>query len=138
VQRAIERGSRVAGLPVQQQAFLLALSASDDAYVPLREIRRELDINEATTSELLARLTESGLVERHASRDRRAATISLTAAGRRRLLHSIAATRREIQHADRRGELNALADSIAAYLAYYTRRNRDAGAGRAPGRTSRR
>lgn len=119
---AIERGARSAGVTVQQQAFVLAIAAAGDGPVPLASLREELQMDQATASELLARLVSAGHVERGAARDRRAAQISLTAKGRSVLLRSIRAIRREIQAAHARGELDALRESLDEYLDFYLRR----------------
>lgn len=128
---SIERGARTVGLTVQQQAFVLAIAAAGDGAVPLAALREELRMDQATASELLARLVSRGYVERDAARDRRAAQLSLTQKGRAVLFRSIRAIRREIQHADARGELDALRESIDDYLRFYLRLRRRA-------RTSRR
>lgn len=117
---AIERGSEAAGLTVQQQAFLLALAARGGRRVPLALIRAELDMDQATASELLARLVGLELVERIGATDRRALELSLTRKGRQRFLRSVEKIRHEIQAADRAGDLRALRVSIAAYLDHYT------------------
>lgn len=121
---AIESACRDAGLTMQQQAFLLALAAYPSGRVPLADVRMELLMDQATASELLARLRQLGLVRRAAAADRRALEIMLTAAGRGRLAESIEHARREIQRSNSRGELGALRDSLAAYLDYYTRGTR--------------
>ncbi|HUP35067.1 MAG TPA: MarR family transcriptional regulator [Candidatus Limnocylindria bacterium] len=117
---AIERGSDLAGLTVQQQAFLLALAARGGRRVPLALVRAELDMDQATASELLARLVSLELVERIGAADRRALEISLTRKGRQRFLRSVEKIRHEIQAADKAGDLRALRVSLAAYLDHYT------------------
>lgn len=116
---AIETACREAGLTMQQQAFLLVLAAHPTGRVPLADVRVELLMDQATASELLARLLRRRLVRRAAAADRRALEVSLTPAGRALLLESIEHTRREIKRSESRGELGALRDSIAAYLDYY-------------------
>lgn len=126
---AIEDGCRHAGLTVQQQAFLLALAAHKNDEVLHADVRIELQMDQATASELAARLVKRRLVSRRRASDPRAWSLRLTPAGRARLLRSIEATRHEIQHADARGELAALRESIDAYLDYYTARRRSAARG---------
>lgn len=116
---AIETACREAGLTMQQQAFLLVLAAHPIGRVPLADVRVELLMDQATASELLARLQRRRLVRRTAAADRRALEVSLTPAGRALLIESIEHTRREIKRSDSRGELGALRDSITAYLDYY-------------------
>lgn len=60
----IETGARAAGLTVQQQGFLLSLAARGGAHVPLADLRADLGMDQATTSELLQRLGRRGLVTR--------------------------------------------------------------------------
>lgn len=117
---AIERGAGSAGLTVQQQGFLLALAARGGRRVPLALIRKELDMDQATASELLARLVGLELVERSGAADRRALEISFTRKGRLRFLRSVEGIRHEIQEADQAGDLRALRVSLAAYLDHYT------------------
>lgn len=117
---AIERGCEAAGLTLQQQALLLALAARGGRRVPLALVRAELDMDQATASELLARLVSLELVERLGAADRRALEISLTRKGRQRFLRSVGKIRHEIQAADQAGDLRALRVSLAAYLDHYT------------------
>lgn len=117
---AIERGSEAAGLTVQQQAFLLSLAARGGRRIPLATIRAELDMDQATASELLARLVSVELVKRVGAADRRALEISLTRKGRQRFLRSVEGIRHEVQAADRAGDLRALRVSLSAYLDHYT------------------
>ena len=117
---AIERGCEAAGLTLQQQALLLALAARGGRRVPLALIRVELDMDQATASELLSRLVSLELVERIGAADRRALEISLTRKGRQRFLRSVEKIRHEVQAADRAGDLRALRVSLAAYLDHYT------------------
>lgn len=119
---AIEDGCRHAGLTVQQQAFLLTLAAHPKEQVLHADIRLELQMDQATASELAARLVRRRLVSRRPATDPRAWSLRLTPTGRARLLRSIEAVRHEIQHADQRGELAALRESINAYLDHYTAR----------------
>jgi DNA-binding MarR family transcriptional regulator len=118
--RAIESASRGSGLTVQQQAFLLALEAHAEDLVPLAEVRAELDMDQPTSSELLARLHTMGLVRRSRGRDRRATLVALSAKGKLRLQDSIGRTRNELMRAARRGDLDAWSDSLASYLDFYT------------------
>jgi DNA-binding MarR family transcriptional regulator len=118
---AIDRGCEAAGLTVQQQAFLLALAARGGRRVALALIRAELDMDQATASELLARLVSLELVQRVGAADRRALEISFTRKGRQRFLRSVEGIRHEIQEAERAGDLRALRVSLAAYLDHYTR-----------------
>lgn len=131
---AIEAGATAAGLTVQQQAFLLAIAAHGGARVPLGTIRGELVMDQATASELLARLVALRLVERGEASDRRALEISFTPKGRQRFLSSVEHIREAIQEADRAGHLRALRQSLTAYLDHYTR----ARARRPSGRVKRR
>lgn len=120
---AIEDGCRHADLSVQQQAFLLVLAAHPQGQVLHADIRVELQMDQATASELAARLVARKLVTRRAAPDRRAWCMTLTRTGRARLERSIEATRHAIEHADERGELAALRESLDAYLTYYTSRS---------------
>lgn len=117
---AIERGCDAAGLTVQQQAFLLALAARGGRRVPFAVIRAEMDMDQATASELLTRLVSLDLLQRVGAADKRALEISLTRKGRQRFLRSVEGIRHEIQEADRAGDLRALRLSVAAYLDHYT------------------
>lgn len=119
---AIEAGAKLAGLTVQQQAFLLAVAARGGRKVPLSEVRGELDMDQATASELLARLIRLGLLTRAAAKDRRAVDVSLSAKGRQRFTRSLERIRDSLQVADRAGDLRALRESLSAYLDHYTRR----------------
>ena len=119
---AIEDGARRSGLTLQQQAFLLATAARGGRKVPLSEVRGELDMDQATASELLARLIRLGLVIRSEAADRRAVDISLSAKGRQRFARSLDGISDALQVAERAGELRALRESLAAYLDHYTRR----------------
>ncbi|MEX2046528.1 MAG: winged helix DNA-binding protein [Chloroflexota bacterium] len=116
---AIEAGSKAAGLTVQQQGFLLSLAARGGRDVPLAELRADLSMDQATASELLARLARRGLVRRKTDSDRRALRVSLTSGGRLRFRRSVRSIRREIRAADARGELRAMRQSLRAYLAFY-------------------
>jgi DNA-binding MarR family transcriptional regulator len=117
--RAIEAGSRGAGLTVQQQGFLLALSARGGRDVPLAEIRAEMRMDQATASDLLARLTRRALVQRAPGRDRRSIQLTITHEGRSTLERSVREVRAALRAADKAGELDALANSMSAYLRYY-------------------
>ena len=119
---AIDDGAKRAGLTLQQQAFLLATAARGGRKVPLSEVRAELDMDQATASELLARLIRLGLLTRATAADRRAVDISLTTKGRQRFSRSIERIRDELQVADRAGDLRALRESLSAYLDHYTGR----------------
>lgn len=119
--QAIESGAKAAGLTVQQQAFLLSLMARGARGVPLADLRADLSMDQATTSELLARLTRRDLVARRSGRDRRAVDVSMTRHGRARFQRSVRAIRREIRRAKNNGELDALQRHLRAYLAFYTR-----------------
>jgi DNA-binding MarR family transcriptional regulator len=119
---AIEDGAKRADLTLQQQAFLLALAARGGRKVALAEIRGELEMDQATASELLARLIRLGLVTRATADDRRAVDISLTPKGRQRFARSLERIREGVQNADRAGDLRALRESLAAYLDHYVRR----------------
>ena len=56
----IEAGAKAAGLTVQQQGFLLSLAARGGTHVPLADLRADLGMDQATTSELLGRLGRRG------------------------------------------------------------------------------
>lgn len=120
--RAIEYGADRAGLTLQQQAFLLAAAARGGRKVPLSQVRAELDMDQATASELLARLIRLGLVTRSTAADRRAVDVSLSPKGRQRFARSLDRIRDALQVAERAGDLRALRESLAAYLDHYTRR----------------
>lgn len=125
--RAIEAGSAAADLTVQQQAFLLALSARGGKDVALAEIRAEIGMDQATASELLARVGRRGLVQRAPGADRRSIRLTLTAQGRRAFARSVRGVRAALHAAERAGELDALEHSMDSYLKYYgigTRRRR--------------
>lgn len=124
--RAIEDGSASAELTVQQQAFLLALSARGGKKVPLAAIREELAMDQATASDLLARLVRRGYVVRAPGLDRRSADLSMTSKGRNVLVRSVSAIRAAMRTADRAGELDALTTNMDAYLRYYGIRRRAA------------
>ena len=119
---AIEDGAERSGLTVQQQAFLLATAARGGRKVPLSEVRAELAMDQATASELLARLIRLGLVTRATASDRRAVDISISAKGRQRFGRSLERIREALQVAERAGDLRALRESLAAYLDHYTGR----------------
>jgi DNA-binding MarR family transcriptional regulator len=89
--------------------------------VPLAELRADLGMDQATTSELLQRLGRRALVTRRAGIDRRAVDVSLTRSGRTRLTRSVRAIGREMKVAKARGDLDALQHDLRAYLAFYTR-----------------
>lgn len=122
--RAIGDGSASADLTVQQQAFLLALTARGGKRVPLAAIREELGMDQATASDLLGRLVRRGYVVRTAGTDRRSADLSTTRAGRAILDRSVRGVRSAMRAADRAGELAALATSMDAYLRSYGIRGR--------------
>lgn len=117
---AIDAACRDSDLTMQQQAFLLALAAHEQRAVPLADVRTELLMDQATASDLLARLQRAGLVRRTVAEDRRALELSLTASGQSHLARSIEHMRREMHRADSRGELDALRESLADYLDFYT------------------
>ena len=121
---AIEAGSSSAELTVQQQAFLLALSARGGKKVPLAAIREELGMDQATASDLLARLVRRGYVVRAPGLDRRSADLSITSKGRSVLARSVRGIRSAMRTADAAGELDALATNMDAYLRYYGIRRR--------------
>lgn len=137
---AIETACRSADLTVQQQAFLLVLAAHAEDLVPLADVRAELNMDQPTSSELLARLHAMGLVRRSRGRDRRSTLVALSAKGQTRLQDSIGRMRAELIEADRRGDLDAWSDSLDAYLKFYTGRSRSPrrrrSSGSAAGRTA--
>jgi DNA-binding MarR family transcriptional regulator len=117
----IEAGAKAAGLTVQQQAFLLSLAARGGAHVALADLRADLGMDQATTSELLTRLVGRGLVTRRAGiDDRRAVDVSLTQSGRSDLTRSVRAIGREVKLAKKRGDLDALQRNLRAYVAFHT------------------
>ena len=116
----IEAGAKAAGLTVQQQAFLLSLAAHGGMHVPLADLRVDLGMDQATTSELLGRLGRRALVTRRTGIDRRAIDVSLTRSGRSALTRSVTAIGREMKLANARGDLDALQRSLRAYLAFHT------------------
>jgi DNA-binding MarR family transcriptional regulator len=115
----LTRGAEAAGLTLQQQAFLLALAAYERRDVLLADIREELEMDQATASEILAKLLASRLVKRDSARDRRAANISFTPKGWAVFLASTDSIRREMRRAQHRAELIALGDELDAYLRFY-------------------
>jgi DNA-binding MarR family transcriptional regulator len=117
--RAIETGSAVAGLTVQQQGFLLAVSARGGKGVALADVRAELGMDQATASDLLARLGRRGLVHRGPGEDRRSVRLTVTREGRRVFERSVRGVRSALHAADKAGELDALEHSMDAYLKYY-------------------
>jgi DNA-binding MarR family transcriptional regulator len=116
---AIARGAQTAGLTLQQQAFLLALAAYGGRAVPFADVREELEMDQATASALLIKLMEGRWVLRKMGSDRRAADVTVTAAGWRIFRRSVAAIRSEVRRADHRDELGALRDDLDVYLGYY-------------------
>lgn len=116
----IDAGAKSAGLTVQQQAFLLSLAARGGARVPLADLRADLGMDQATTSELLKRLARRGLVARRTGADRRAVEVSLTRSGRVSFQRSVRAIGREMRLAKARGDLDALQRNLRSYLAFYT------------------
>lgn len=118
--RAIETGAKTVALTVQQQAFLLALAARGGTRVPLADVRADLGMDQATMSEMLARLIRRGYVARQVGDDRRAVNVSLTKGGRALFRRSVRAIGREIRAAKRSGELDGLQRNLREYLAFYT------------------
>lgn len=119
--QAIDTGAKDAGLTVQQQAFVLSLMARGAHDVPLSDLRADLTMDQATTSDLLARLIRRRLVNRRSGSDRRALNVSITPSGRARFQRSVRAIGREIRRAKKRGDLDALQRNLDAYLAFYAR-----------------
>ena len=115
----LTRGAEAAGLTLQQQAFLLALAAYERRDVLLADIREELEMDQATASELLAKLLDRRLVVRDSAKDRRAATISFTPKGWAIFRTSVELIRREMQLAQHRAELIALGSELDAYMRFY-------------------
>lgn len=115
----LNRGAEAAGLTLQQQAFLLALAAYERREVLLADIREELEMDQATASELLAKLLARRLVVRDSAKDRRAATISFTPRGWTVFRTSVESIRREMQLAQHRAELIALGSDLDAYMRFY-------------------
>lgn len=116
---AIGRGAEEAELTLQQQAFLLAVVGYGGTDVPLADVREELEMDQATTSELLRRLVRARLVARGAAPDRRAVRVSLTGRGWTVFRTSVVAIRDEVRRADHRGELGALSTELQRYLGFY-------------------
>jgi DNA-binding MarR family transcriptional regulator len=115
----LNRGAEAAGLTLQQQAFLLALAAYERRDVLLADIREELEMDQATASELLAKLIARRLVVRTQAADRRALTVSFTDKGWAAFRESTESIRREMQRAQHRAELNALGTDLDAYFGFY-------------------
>ena len=115
----LTRGAEAAGMTLQQQAFLLALAAYERRNVLLADIREELGMDQATASELLAKLIARRLVVRDSAKDRRAATISFTPKGWTTFRASVETIRQEMQRAQHRGELVALGADLDAYMRFY-------------------
>jgi DNA-binding MarR family transcriptional regulator len=118
---AIVRGAALAGLTVQQQAFLLATAAHGKSRVPLADVRAELGMDPATASILLAKLVKDGLVVRAAAQDRRSSELSLTRRGEASFRRSLEGIRREIRALDARAELDSLDGGLTSYLQLYLR-----------------
>jgi DNA-binding MarR family transcriptional regulator len=116
---ALARGAEGAGLTLQQQAFLLALAAYERRQVLLSDIREELEMDQATASELLAKLIARRLVVRDEAPDRRAASISFTPRGWTVFKESTESIRREMQRAQHRAELVALGSELDTYFRFY-------------------
>jgi len=116
---AITRGAEQGGLTLQQQAFLLAVTAYGEHDVPFADVREELEMDRATASILLQKLIRMKLVSRSKAIDRRASRISLTTRGRRVFHTSVELIRREIRAAEHRDELGALRDDLERYLGFY-------------------
>jgi DNA-binding MarR family transcriptional regulator len=115
----LTRGAEAAGLTLQQQAFLLALAAYERRDVLLADVREELEMDQATASELLAKLVARRLVVRDPAKDRRAATVSFTPRGWTVFRTSVESIRREMQLAQHRAELVALGSDLNAYMRFY-------------------
>jgi DNA-binding MarR family transcriptional regulator len=116
---ALTRGAEAAGMTLQQQAFLLALAAYERRDVLLADVREELEMDQATASELLAKLLARRLVVRDSAKDRRAATISFTPKGWTVFRASVETIRSEMRRAQHRGELIALGADLEAYMRFY-------------------
>jgi len=85
-------------LPMAQVELLQRLAEEPDLRVSDLAVRHRLAPN--TVSTLVAQLVEHGLVERHPDpRDRRAVTVSITAAGRARLQDWLAAHEQRLAEA---------------------------------------
>jgi DNA-binding MarR family transcriptional regulator len=115
----LSRGAEAAGITLQQQAFLLALAAYERRDVLLADLREELEMDQATASEILSKLVASRLVVRDYAQDRRAADISFTPKGWTTFLSSVESIRREMQRAQHRAELTGLGPELDAYLRFY-------------------
>jgi DNA-binding MarR family transcriptional regulator len=117
--RVIETGAKAAGLTVQQQAFLLSLAARGGVHIPLADLRADLGMDQATTSELLRRLGRRGLVTRRTGSDRRAIDVSITRSGRSALTRSVRAIGRAMKLARAHGDLDALQRNLRAYVTFH-------------------
>jgi DNA-binding MarR family transcriptional regulator len=131
---ALTRGAEASGLTLQQQAFLLALAAYERKDVLLSDIREELEMDQATASEILAKLIAARLVVRGSAKDRRAANISFTTKGWAVFVNSLGSIRREMQRAEHRAELIALGPELDDYLHFYLGERRAPAGQRAPAR----
>jgi DNA-binding MarR family transcriptional regulator len=118
---AIGRGAEAAGLTLQQQGFLLAMAAYGGSGIPLADVREELEMDQATATELLKRLVRARLVARATASDRRAINVRLTLIGWQTFRRSVTTIRAEIQRAEHRGELSGLRQELRAYLGFYLR-----------------
>ncbi len=76
-------------------------------------------MDQATASDLLARLGRRALVRRAAGEDRRSVRLTLTREGRALFERSVGEVRSSLRAADKAGELDALVSSMNAYLRYY-------------------
>jgi DNA-binding MarR family transcriptional regulator len=115
----LARGAGDAGLTLQQQAFLLALAAYESKDVLLADIREELEMDQATASELLRKLVRARLVMRASAKDRRAIKVTMTATGWRAFRRSVEGIRREMHRSQHRAELSALGEDLEQYFRFY-------------------
>jgi DNA-binding MarR family transcriptional regulator len=109
--RVSEEAARAAGLTPAQHQLLLAIRGWEgDADPSTSEIAQRLQQKLHSTSGLLARAEEAGLVSRRPDRrDARRQLVRLTASGRRRLRTLYTAHRDELERARK-----SLGDALAA------------------------
>ncbi len=81
-----ESATGASGITTQQYQALLAIKASTECCLSVRELSAELLIKHNGAVQLIDRLVDAGLVRRHNStEDRRVVTIRMTAKGERKL-----------------------------------------------------
>lgn len=86
------------GLPPAQYQAMLAIKAHDGTAFSIGDLAAELFVKVQTAVELVARMQQLGLVDRHPSpQDRRRIIVSLTARGEAMLLELAAPHLKELQ-----------------------------------------